>query len=442
MTNLRLVTQFFEHEMKITQGIPGFLSQPKKAAKGKLYRGRFECQNLQWTGSQGDLMGTFTITAEELADAAANGLLWTDQDVQRGIQPGILPSPPRELNLADGYPDSQKYVFQSENADDIAEKLLSGEKLFLNPLIWNLRPSHFAAHWDESEGSLFIYSGKVYLPDSHHRQQAIIKAVQIWRSSPKEYPKFSGSREFKIELYFLSREDEGNYFFDKNQRPKPTAKSKAYDLTTLDDLSLLAKRVIDETPALQDNVNRVTDRLTAKNPQVMTLSTLREMMKSFASNEALDPSELSGLATIASSFYSLFATVRPELGKLELTERRQTRESLLVDAAVMMQGYASVMKEYSDGLAKYGTVKGHDYWKKKLSRLSASNKYSYGAWTGDFFAKRNPLWRDVGVVKRGKDETKLTILNTGAARSQCGRVLRQLLAIDPPPKDLKFLRNS
>jgi DNA-sulfur modification-associated len=324
--------------MKITQGIEGFLANPKKAAKGKIYRGRFICQNLQWTGSHGDLMGTFTITAEELADAAANGLLWTDQDVQRGIQPGIHPTPPRELNLGDGYPDTKSYVFQKENADNIAEKLLHGEKLFLNPLIWNLRPSHFEAYWDEDEAALFLYSGKIYLPDSHHRQQAIVKAVQIWRSSPKEYPRFSGSREFKIELYFLSREDEGNYFFDKNQRPMPTAKSKAYDITTLDDLSLLAKKVIDKTPALQDNVNRVTDRLTAKNPQVMTLSTLREMMKSFASNEELDASELDGLAAIAAEFYSLLASVRPELGKLDLLERRDVRDNFLVDAAVMMQG--------------------------------------------------------------------------------------------------------
>jgi len=387
-------------------------------------------------------MGTFTITAEELADAAANDLLWTDQDVQRGIQPGVDPPPPRELSLAEGYPDPKRYVFQTENADNIAEKLLHGEKLFLNPLVWNLRPSHFQVYWDHREDSLFIYSGRVYLPDSHHRQQAIIKAVNVWRASPKEYPRFSGGREFKIELYFLSREDEGNYFFDKNQRPKPTAKSKAYDLTTLDDLSLLAKKVIDDTPALQDNVNRVTDRLTAKNPQVVTLSTLREMMKSFAPNEELDPSELDGLAAIASEFYSLLANVRPELGKLDRPQRRQTRDTSLSDAAVMMQGYASVMKEYSDDLAKYGTERGRNLWKKKLTRLSANNKYSYGTWSGDLFAKRNPLWRDIGIVKRGKDESKLTVLNTGAARSQCGRILRQLLAVEPTPKDLKFLRSS
>src|SRR4029077_3552395 len=187
--------------------------------------------------------------------------------------------PPKELSLVDGYPDTKKYIFDADNADDIAEKLLVGEKLFLSPLVWNLRPGHFDAYWDTNQAKLYVYDGKIFLPDSHHRQQAIIKAVHTKKNGEGEYPDFSAEREFKVDLYFLSREDEGNYFFDKNQRPKPTALSKAYDLTTFDDLSLLAKKVVEKSKNLQGNINRVTDRLTQKNPQVVTLSTLREMMK-------------------------------------------------------------------------------------------------------------------------------------------------------------------
>ena len=184
-----------------------------------------------------------------------------------GHQPGSSVPSGWELSLSDGYPDTTKYVFDAKNADDITEKLLAGEQLFLNPLIWNLRPSHFEAFWNEDDREIYIYSGKIYLPDSHHRHQAILKAVRLWRESPSSYPNFSSARQFKIELYFLQRQHEGDYFFDKNQRPKPTARSKAYDLTTLDDLSLLAKRTIEKSTALSDNVNRVTDRLTAGIPR-------------------------------------------------------------------------------------------------------------------------------------------------------------------------------
>lgn len=419
--------------------ITGFIAKAKQTANKKLYRGRFTCPDVQWTGTAGDAMATFTATAEEIADAADTSLIWTDQDVQRGIVPGLELRPDREICLRDGYPAQGKYIFNAANADEMAEKILSGEKLFLNPLIWNLRPNEFEAYFDSSESAIYVYSGRVYLPDSHHRHQAIVKAVRLWRESPRDYPKFKGDKQFKIELYFLTKEDEGNYFFDKNNRASPTAKSKGYDLTTVDDLSLLAKQVIQSTDALSGNVNRVTDRLTSSNPQVVTLSTLREMMKTFAPEQAVDASELSGMAIVASRFYEKLVSVRPELGQLPLGERRAVRSALIVDAAVMMHGYAALMRSYNDELAKKGPSLANKEWDRKLRYLAATPTCRFGQWSGDLFDKHNPLWQEVGVVKPGRSTGKVTVVNTGGARLECGRVLRQLLALNSRPDDLTFL---
>jgi DndB-like DNA-sulfur modification-associated protein len=419
--------------------IRGFTSKPKKTAGGHDYQGRFTFNDVQWTGEGEDLLATFTLTAEEVAGAAESQLVWTDQDVQRGIRPDVASTPARELPVGIGYPDPSLYIFDAEKANDIAEKLLRGEKLFLSPLVWNLRPGTFEAFWDDETNAIHLYSGKIYLPDSHHRQQAILRAIQVHRDSQSSYPKFSPSKQFKIELYFLSKQDEGNYFFDKNQRPQPTAKSKAYDLTTLDDLSLLAKKVIEKSAALKDNVNRVTDRLTAKNPQVMTLSTLREMMKPISSADYLDEPEIEGLATIAATFYDLLAEIRPELGRMQQPDRKAVREALIVDAAVMMHGYASLMREFNDAIAATGVRSATNEWRSKLKRLDTDQQYSFRSWSGDLFEKRNPLWQRVGVVKPGKDGRRLTVLNTGAARSECGRVLRQVLSVEKPVSNLTFL---
>ncbi|CAN5274990.1 hypothetical protein BH10PSE9_BH10PSE9_00880 [soil metagenome] len=416
---------------------PLFLKKPKLTASKKPYTGRFVCQDIQWTGDGPDLLGTFTITANELTDAADNRLLWTDQDVQRGIKPETIGAP-RELCLADGYPDS-RYVFNAENADDIVEKLLYGKRLYLSPLVWNLRPEEFVAYDDRGFGALYLYEGKVHLPDSHHRQQAIIKATKIWRDAPKEYPQFSGDRQFKVELYFLSRADEGNYFFDKNQRPTPTAKSKAYDLTTDDALSLLAKQVISFSSGLKGNVNRVTDRLSAGNAQVVTLSTLREMMNTFVSADELDSDELNGVARVAADFYDLLSGARPELGLLPLAERRDVRRRLIVDAGVMMHGYAALMKLYNLDLAEQGSKKARSIWQDRVARIGPAARFRLGNWRGDFFEKSNPLWQRVGVVKPSKDGKSLTTINTGATRAECGRVLRQLLSLAQPTSDLSFL---
>jgi hypothetical protein len=422
-----------------TLEIQGFLKKPKKIASGKPFEGRFICHDVQWTGEGRDALITFTVTAEELAAAAESRLLWTDQDVQRGINPALTNKPPRELPLSDGYPNPTLYIFDASKADEITEKLLRGDKLFLGPLIWNLRPGTFEAYWDPEQARIFIYDGKIYLPDSHHRQQAILKAVRCRRDAPSSYPKFSPSRQFKVELYFLSKEDEGNYFYEKNQLTKPTARSKAYDLATLDDLSLLAKKVIAKSLALSDNVNRVTDRLTAKNPQVVTLSTLREMMKPLAPEASFDESEMEGLATVAATFYDLLAKVRPEIGKLAESERRIVRKQLIVDSAVMMHGYASLMREFNDAIATDGLKKASSDWLGKLECLSSRRRYTFEQWSGDLFEKRNPLWQRIGVVKPGRDGKNLTVLNTGAARSECGRILRQLISTPGSPQNLRYL---
>ena len=420
--------------------IRGFAKNPKKNANKGIYRGRLTCPSVQWTGSPPDAFATFTITAEEIADAAESRLLWTDQDVQRGVIPGVSPSPSRELCLCDGYPDPSKYVFDVAKADLIVEKLLAGEKSFLNPLVWNLRPGQFEGFWDKKEESIYLYQGKIYLPDSHHRHQAILKAVRTWREAPREYPRFSGDREFKVELYFLTREDEGNYFYEKNQLPKPTSKSKAFDLTTRDDLSLLAKMVIEKSSALQNNVNRVTDRLTATNAQVMTLSTLREMMKQLVPDGAVDSTELEGTAIVAASFYDLLATVRPELGHLPVSERRQVRDRLIVDAAVMMHGYAALIPQFQSEMGSMGRARATERWRSLLGRLASTREYRFAKWSGEFFDKRNPLWLEVGLVKRAASAKEaLTVINTGAARTAAGRVLRKLVAADPVPKDVSSL---
>lgn len=407
-------------------------------AAGRPYSGRFTCQGMQFTGTGEDTLGTFTITARELADAADGNLLWTDQNVQRGIRPEAKGAK-RELSLSEGYPKPTEYIFNADNADEIVEKLLRGSKVFLNPLIWNLRPGQFKAYFDHKSSDLHIYEGKIYLPDSHHRQQAIIKAVHTWREAPNDYPEFDADRQFKIELYFLSQEDEGNFFFDKNKLSTSIANSKGYDLSTSDEISILAKRTIEKSKALSGNVNRVTDRLTSKNPDVMTLSTLREMMRTFSAGELIDETGLDGMAVVAAAFYDLLAGIRSELGKLDIGERARSRRDSMVDAAVMMHGYGALMRDFYGDVARLGRQAATKNWTEKLSRLSRARIYNLDNWSGDFFDRNNPLWMRIGLLKATRVPGKSTFVNTGATRNEAGRVLRILIAAEPPLSNLTVL---
>lgn len=160
-------------------------------------------------------------------------------------------------------------------------------------------------------------------------------------------------------------------------------------------------------------------------------------MSLLAPQEALDETEIEGIAEVAATFYDLLAEARPELAQLDLSARRDVREKSLVDSAVMMFGYAYLMIDFRDEAAKSGIGRASLNWKKRLSRLS--RQYSYGEWHGDLFSKANPLWQAAGVLKPSPQSSRLTISNTGATRAQVGRILRQLLAMEETPSDLQFL---
>lgn len=401
--------------------VEGFRDDPVLNPDGSVYRGRMSLPGIQWTGTGSEVFATVTVTLAQVADAAESRVLWTDQAVQRGITPSAPPGTPRELAVGDGYPNSKLYIFDPKNADEITDKLLHGDRLFLNPLIWNLRPKTFEAYWLEESNELLLYSGQIFLPDSHHRHQAILKAMRAYREHPTGYPKFDPMKQFKIEVYFLDREDEGNYFFDKNQRPKPTALSKAYDLTTQDDLSTLAKRVLDHAPNFNAGVNRATDRLSKGAPHFVTLSTLREMMRMYAGSSEVEETELEGLAVIAAEFLEMLAAVRPEL---RASTSNAEREGTLASAAVMILGYSALLQDYGHDLARLGSNEARSLWRSRLETLSPSNEYQRGDWSGDFLSKENPLWSEVGITRQNPETHRITVNNTGGARAQAGRALR------------------
>lgn len=418
--------------------ILGFRENPERTASGATYAGRLCCDDVQVTGDGSEVLITFTVTARQLVDAAKTEMLWTDQDVQRGVRPEVTKKVDKELSLSRGYPAPDTYVFSAEAADDMTEKLLRGQRLFINPLVWNLRPGTFDAFYDATARKMYIYDGKVYLPDSHHRHQAILKAASIYKSAPNEYPHFDLNKQFKVELYFLKKSDEGNYFFDKNQRPTPTAKSKAYDLTSQDDLSVLAKRVIDLTPSLSGNVNRVTDRLTAQNANLVTLSTLRETLKHASDTQGFDESEIEGFARVASTVFRLLTDIRPELGNLSVVERKRVRSSSLVDAPIIFQAYSALISDFNADVATLGLSKATDRWRDSLKKIGPSVRYSEGNWAGDFFQRDNPLWTRIGILKPGASG-KPSMSNSRAARIQAVRALRAVIANDTDTLDLLTL---
>jgi hypothetical protein len=407
--------------------VPDILPEPLQRRGGGVYRGRFQVPAPQWLLNPDDLHAAAGLTVRDLVTAIDNRLIWTDQLVQRGIKPEKEGEVEVELCVADGYPDSSLYIFHPEKADEIAEKLLAGDNaLKLSPLVWNLRPGRFQAAVDESESTeqLYLYRGRVYLPDGHHRHQAILKAFRLWQEVPDDYPDFDPERLFTVDIYFMSRQEEAEYFFQKNWLPRLVARSKSYDLTEQDSLSVLAKRVIDQAESLQGNVNRVTDRLALSNPQVITLSTLREMMSTVVDEDGLTHDEIDELATALARFWEMLAKVRPELGHLAVTERRESRKNSMAGQAVTMYGYAELMRRFLADVKESDLDAAAAKWEPLLRKLRPRRTYTHSEtnWKGDFLDRANPLWRDTGVLQTTKSGGE-TVSNVRQTRDQLAQAL-------------------
>lgn len=423
----------------MTSNLPnGFVDRARTAPDGSLYPGRFTLFDVQITGDKEGVFVTSTVSVSMISDACLNNLVWTDQSVQRGIRPEFSNIAERYLSLQAGFPDKAKYVYDQSRSEDIADKLLRGERLFLNPLIWNLRPGDFEAFLDLDEKRLHLYDGRIFLPDSHHRHQAIVHAANAYRQAPADYPKFSLEKQFTVELYFMSSEDEGEYFYEKNQLGKPADKSKALDLTTQDNFALVAKQAISMSPSLAGNVNRVTDRLTAKNRQVMTLSTMVGMVRSAAAGD-IARSQVGSLATSFATFYELLSDARPELKLLTEEERIFVRKNSMVDQAVVLHGFAPIIRMFHDQrlAASSSDVDAQMQvaadWERRLSVLTDEvedlrRRENEAAWKGDFFDRSNPVWREFGILQPTKSGGT-AVSNTRQTRNTTAELLSNLLGL-------------
>jgi hypothetical protein len=412
-----------------TAEIDGFLPEAIEAPDGGgRYAGRLRLTNVQWVNNEDERMVTCTVTARQILDWSESSMLWTDQTMQRGIKAEAPPGTATLLPLRDGYPDPKLYVFHAEKADAMATALTEGRKLFLSPLTWNLRPGTFEAFYDPDDKSLTVYKGKVFLPDSHHRHQAIALAMRVFdESNPGECDPHLPDRQFTVNLYFMPKMDEGEFFYEKNILGTPTAKSKAYDLTDQDAAASLAKEMIRQSPSLLGNVNRVTDRLTARNRQVVTLSTLRGLVEAAVDATTIDPSTVESTGALLAEFYEMLVGVRPELGQLDLADRVRTRRDLLSDSAVMMHAYGQLAGRFIREAHEDELVEVKARWAARLAALSPGNERVVNDYPGDLFDKANPVWREEGILQLTKSGT-LTVSNTRQTRARCHDVLNRAMS--------------
>ncbi len=337
-----------------------------------------------------------TVTASDILALTRTGFLKLDPDAQRGIDSV-----------------TGKGVLDEKKVERWADELIAGTAI-LGQLSWNFRKGEAMLQYEE-EKRLLEVAGGATIPDSYHRCTAIVKAAQ----SAERGSGFDPSRKFSVRIFNVTAEEEKRIFYAMNQEGKPADQTRSKWLHPKEPGQRLAAAFVREAPDLRDNVDTVRDRLSKRNWRLSSFGTISRAIEDAWGNLALDKDDVfNENLNFLVKFWRKMVELFPELGKLDLTERKRVRETLLTDSAntiyAMIQ-LARTMKDVGqpiaalENLATPVTVDG-----KKMS----------------FLSRTNPAWVTLGVLVPGEKVSAdgartLALRNSRQARNA---ILDEMLA--------------
>jgi hypothetical protein len=138
--------------------------------------------------------------------------------------------------------------------------------------------------------------------------------------------------------------------------------------------------------------------------------------------------EIAKIAKTLAIFWELLVKVRPELGRLEVKERQESRRNSMVGQAVTMYGYAELMRRFLNDVENDSIENAKKLWQTRLKRLVPAETYTRKGFSGDFLSRDNPIWKELGVLQTTKSGSQ-TVSNTRQTRDQMAAALAERLKL-------------
>lgn len=341
-------------------------------------------------------------TAAEIHQVFKQGFLHIDNERQRGV------------NTVTG-----RQIVDHKKIDHWAEKLVAGNG-YLGQLTWNVRKEpgmRPELEYDPATRMLKINAISAYLPDSYHRTNAVVKAVD----SIAKGSSFDKNRKISVRIYNAPAEEENDIFYAYNQEGKPADQGRSKWLRP-HEVTVIARRFVAESPQLGDeNVDTFQDRLSKKSYRLASFGTIAKAVEAGWSGEnADDANAVDNAVDFLIRFWDKVVQVRPELGKLPLAQRQQIRETMLIDGALNINALIKLANRlYKNGIKL-----------DVLDRLAS--KTDDGS---DFYSRSNPLWQKLSILvpEQGKGgKTVLTVRNIRQTREAMYTAVCEHIGLDQP----------
>ncbi len=346
------------------------------------------------------------MSAHDIHQLYKTGFLKVDHERQRGVDSV-----------------TGQRILDDEKVERWAEQLVQGEA-YLGQLSWNFRKDETMLDYDEEKRSLKIGAGAATIPDSGHRHMAILKAAE----SVSKGSSFKLDRKVSVRIYNAPASEENRIFYAMNQEGKKADPTRSKWLHRLG-ATKIAGALAEQCPSLKDNVDTIRDRLSKRNPRLCAFNTLSGAFETYWAD--CNPEEtdvFKASVDFVVRFWNKLASVRPELGRLDIVRRKQVRETLLVDSALAISAYVATARKMYDAKLDLDLL-------NKLSR-PAANTDGEEQQNVDLFSRENPIWEQIGVLvpsTKKSGEKVLTLRNARQTRQAMLGTIEGVLGLNSQP---------
>jgi len=347
-----------------------------------------------------------TITIGLVGELFENERIWVDYDYQRGV---------KVTHRQDGTEQRTPMVDQ-KRVTDMANKILHNQ-LYGGALCWNLRDNEVEYSYDEGRRCLSIWSGKLTIPDSNHRHQAILKVYQLAKDRGDTFFDVNGY-EFPLLIELLDLEGESSLFYEYNQLGKPANPTRSKLLNQANIHNVVTSWIIDHSK-LKGNIELVTNNISNNSTKVATFNTLATAIEKAFPH--LDEENWQEIGEYLAEFLDYLISVRSEVGYLPLAQRQKARKEGIGDSGLAFLGYVLLGSD----------LKNYKNWQSYVDRLGQPYRHQGTTkdsdWEGDLMSRENPLWQ--GQVLTMGRSGNLTVINRKDSRVFVHEALQQVVGL-------------
>ena len=284
--------------------------------------------------------------------------------------------------------------------------------IFFPPICINIQPSP-----TYKDGRIFLpyQSVAMRLTDGQHRCFGIREAlIEMNRENAMEFPTLSQVEVGVLFYSALSLEEERQAFRDQNLLVQRPSVSLSHYFDRRSPTVLIAKKIMQQVPQFQNNVEQVENGLSPHNPKLITLSTLVTASKHMFPNlKSMTNLELK--INWAVKFWQALANILPNnpWQIKSKDERCQQRQESLIGSAVVFQALGMLARDlYLEQVPEEELIK----WLMRLQEID--------------WLRNNEFWRDRGVTQVGATGEPI-ISNTKTTVSACHKALQESIGVVP-----------